>query len=72
MRSIWRNILEVGFILFLFYSNLLMGEFTRSGLGQNKGFVWSIQNIFTITNLIIGVVLALVGHLVFGFFRNRL
>ena len=25
-----RAVIEVGFIVFLFYSNLLMGEFTRS------------------------------------------
>ena len=29
--------IEVGFIIFLFYSNLLMGEFERSGMGQKKG-----------------------------------
>ena len=30
-KAIWRAVIEVGFIVFLFYSNLLMGEFTRSG-----------------------------------------
>ena len=29
--------IEVGFIIFLFYSNLLMGEFERSGMGQKRG-----------------------------------
>jgi hypothetical protein len=27
-------VIEVGFIVFLFYSNLLMGEFERSGMGR--------------------------------------
>ena len=40
--------IEVGFIVFLFYSNLLMGEFTHSGVGRNHGVVWAIGDIFTI------------------------
>ena len=27
MKNVWRAMIEVGFIIFLFYSNLLMGEF---------------------------------------------
>ncbi len=67
-----RIILEVGFILFLFYSNLLMGEFTHSGMGQSEGLPLAVWDIFTSANLIIGIVLALIGHLIFDFFRNRL
>ena len=33
-KNIARGLIEIGFIIFLFYSNLLMGEFERSGLGQ--------------------------------------
>jgi hypothetical protein len=29
-KNVWRGVTEVGFIIFLSYSNLLMGEFTRS------------------------------------------
>jgi hypothetical protein len=29
-KSVWRAVIEMGFIIFLFYSNLLMGEFERS------------------------------------------
>jgi hypothetical protein len=32
-KNAWRAVIEVGFIIFLFYSNLLMGEFERSGIG---------------------------------------
>jgi hypothetical protein len=33
-KNIGRGLIEIGFIIFLFYSNLLMGEFERSGMGQ--------------------------------------
>jgi hypothetical protein len=68
----WRHVLEVGFIIFLFYSNLLMGEFTRSRIGHNDGLLWGLQDIFTVTNFIIALVLAIIGHLVFEFLRKRL
>jgi hypothetical protein len=32
-KNVWRAVIEVGFIIFLVYSNLLMGEFERSGMG---------------------------------------
>jgi len=67
LSRVWRTLLEVAFILFLFYSNLLMGEFTHSGLGNSKGLVWVVQDIFTITNFVMAMVLALIGHLVFAF-----
>ena len=33
-KRVWRAVTEAGFIIFLFYSNLLMGEFERSGMGR--------------------------------------
>jgi hypothetical protein len=72
LAPIWRVTLEVGFIVFLFYTNLLMGEFTHSGLGQNKGLIWAIQDIFTMTNFIIAIIFSLIGYLFFEFLRNRL
>jgi hypothetical protein len=33
MKNVWRAVIEVAFIMFLFYANLLMGEFERSGMG---------------------------------------
>jgi hypothetical protein len=67
----WRTIIEVCSILFLFYSNLLMGEFTRGGRGNHKGLLWALHDIFTKTNFIIGFVAALIGYLAFEFFRSR-
>ena len=72
LGPIWRTILEVMFILFLFYSNLLMGEFTRSGSGLGKGLWWALQDIFTLDNFILALVLAFTGQLLFEFFRKRL
>jgi hypothetical protein len=72
LTPVWRALLEVGFIVFLFYSNLLMGEYEHSGSGQQHGLLWAVEDIFTITNFVIAVVFGLVGHLVFDFFRNRL
>ena len=68
----WRIIIEAGFIIFLFYSNLLMGEYERSGLGKSKGLLWAIQDIFTTGNFLIAIISSIIGYLVFEFLRNRL
>ena len=70
-KNIWRAVIEVGFILFLFYSNLLMGEFERSGMGQKRGIEWAIRDVFTIANFEIATVAALVGYVLFEFLRKR-
>jgi len=48
-------LIEVSFILFLFYTNLLMGEFERSGMGQKNGLVWALSDIFTSSNFKIAI-----------------
>jgi len=70
-RTAWRAAIEVGFIIFLFYSNLLMGEFERSGMGQKKGLAWAIGDVLTTANFEIGTIAALVGYLFFEFLRRR-
>jgi hypothetical protein len=70
-KAIWRAVIEVGFIVFLFYSNLLMGEFERSGSGSEKGLTWAIADIFTFANLEIAIPAALIGYLVFEFLRSK-
>jgi hypothetical protein len=57
-RNILRGLIEVGFIIFLFYSNLLMGEFEKSGLGQQKNLVWALSDVFTNANFIIAAIAA--------------
>lgn len=66
-----RGVIEVCFIIFLFYSNLLMGEFERSGIAQKRGLAWALADVFTKANLSIALVAALVGYIVFEFLRNR-
>jgi hypothetical protein len=70
-NNVWRALIEVGFIIFLFYSNLLMGEFERSGLGQKRGVVWALEDVFTAANFEIATVAALCGYIIFEFLRNR-
>jgi hypothetical protein len=70
-KAIWRAVIEVGFVVFLFYSNLLMGEFTRSGKGREMGWAWAIADIFTIANFAIAIAAALIGYVVFEFLRSK-
>jgi hypothetical protein len=64
-------VIEVAFIVFLFYSNLLMGEFERSGMGQSKGLAWAIADVFTLANFGIAMVAALIGYVLFEFLRKK-
>lgn len=70
-KNIWRALIEVGFIIFLFYSNLLMGEFERSGMGRQRGIAWAIEDVFTPANFAIAMVAALIGYLLVEFLRKR-
>jgi len=72
LTSYKRSFLEVGFIIFLFYSNLLMGEFDHSGLGQKNGLLWALKDIFTLPNFTIAIIFSLLGYLILEFFRKRL
>lgn len=65
-----RAAIEVGFIIFLFYANLLMGEFTASA-GHGKSLSHALMDIFTIKTIVIAIVTAIVGHLVFELFREK-
>jgi hypothetical protein len=71
MKNIWRALIEIGFIVFLFYSNLLMGEFERSGMGERRGLAWAIRDIFTAANFEIAMVAAVIGYLLFEFLREK-
>ncbi len=70
-RSVWRGLIEIGFIIFLFYSNLLMGEFERSSMGQKKGLLWALSDIFTTSNLVIATIAALIGYALVEFLRAK-
>jgi len=63
--------IEVGFIVFLFYSNLLMGEFTKSHNSAGKELSSAINDIFTFTNFIIAIISGLLGYIVVEFLRRK-
>jgi hypothetical protein len=71
-KRVWRAIIETGFIIFLFYANLLMGEFERSGVGWDRGLVWALGDILTAANFGIAMIAALIGYGLVEFLRNRL
>ncbi len=64
-------LIEIGFIIFLFYSNLLMGEFEHSGMAQQRGLVWALSDVFTASSLEIAVVAATIGYVLLEFLRTR-
>ena len=70
-KNMWRAAAETGFIVFLFYSNLLMGEFERSGMGQKRGLAWAIGDVFTRANFEIATITALVAYMLFEFLRRK-
>ena len=71
IARIRRVLIEVAFIVFLFYSNLLMGEFTRTN-GRGKTLAFAIRDILSATNFAIAVVAALIGYIVFEHLRRKL
>lgn len=64
-----RALIEVGFIVFLFYANLLMGEFTASN-EQGKTLAYAIRDIFTYKNLGIALLSGVAGYLIFEYLRK--
>ena len=71
LSHVLRALIEVAFIIFLFYSNLLMGEFNRTA-GRGKTFAFALHDIFTITNFSIAILAATVAYLVFESLRKKL
>lgn len=70
-RNVWRAAIEIGFIIFLFYSNLLMGEYERSGIARTRGLRWAITDVFTTANFEIAAFAALIGYALVEFLRKR-
>jgi hypothetical protein len=65
-----RAVIEIAFIVFLFYSNLLMGEFTVAN-SRGKTLAFAFNDIFTQTNFVIALISALIGYLVFEYLRKK-
>jgi hypothetical protein len=71
MVPVLRAVIEIAFIVFLFYSNLLMGEFTHAN-GVGKTLWMALYDIFTVTNFQIAMISALIGYLMVEYLRKRL
>jgi hypothetical protein len=67
---LWRAVIEIVFIVFLFYSNLLMGEFTASN-GRGKSLAFALYDIFTGTNFAIAIIASLIGYVLFEHLRKK-
>ena len=65
-----RASIEIGFIVFLFYANLLMGEFTRSN--GHRSLSTAAWDVLTPMNFAIGFVAACIGHWAFDHLRRQL
>jgi len=65
-----RAVIEISFIIFLFYSNLLMSEFTATA-GRGKSLSHALLDIFTIKTITIAVLTAIAGHLGFETLRKN-
>ena len=68
---LWRAAIEIAFIIFLFYSNLLMGEFVHSA-GKGKTLAFALRDVVTPTNFAIAMISATIGYGVFEFLRKKL
>jgi hypothetical protein len=71
LAPLGRAVLEVAFIVFLFYSNLLMGEFNASN-AHGKTLAFAFIDIFSPANFVIAILTALIGYVVFEFLRKKL
>jgi hypothetical protein len=70
LNPIWRAIIEIGFIILLLYSSLLMREFTRAN-GQGKTLTLAVEGIFTYANLAIAIIAGLMGYGVIEYLRKK-
>ena len=71
-NALARGVIEVAFILLLFYANLLMGEYNRTGAARGHDLMWALGDVFTLANFGIGLAAGLVGYVVVELLRKRL
>ena len=60
----------MAFIIFLFYANLLMGEFTRSH--ADRSLLEGLRDVVTPENFAIAVIASFIGHVFVEALRKRL
>jgi hypothetical protein len=71
-RAVYKALIEIGFIIFLFYSNLLMGQYNLGHNFAQRPILEAIKNICTIDNFGLAVIAAFIGHVAFDRIRRRL
>ncbi len=71
VRRIRRAFTEIAFIVFLFYANLLMGDFTSTN-GRGRSLMSALRDIVTPTNCIIAVFAAVIGYVGFEYLRDKI
>ncbi len=71
LKPLYRALIEVGFIMFLFYANLLMGEYTR---GNDRGLSLgqALADVVTLKNFVVGFIASIFGYGVFEYLRQSL
>lgn len=69
-KAVLRAVIEVAFIIFLFYSNLLMGEFTAAN-EPGKTLAIALHDVITGSNFLIALVSAFIGYVVFESLRGK-
>lgn len=68
--QIWRAIIEVALLLFLFYSIRLMGEFTAAN-GRGKSLAVALNDVLTQASFVVAIVSALFGVVVVEYLRKK-
>ena len=72
-RKLLLALAEIGFIMFLFYTNLLMGQFTRSrSAAHAASMIAALYDVFTPANALIGLTGAVIGYFCLEGIRKRL
>jgi len=72
-RRLLRALAEITFIIFLFYTNLLMGEFTRFRRAEHAASVIAaLYDLFTPANALVGLIGAVIGYFCIEGIRKRL
>jgi hypothetical protein len=71
LTPVWRAAVEMGFIIFLFYANLLMGEFTRTNGWKGKSLAFAIRDMLTVEDFAIAIGAALIGYLAIEYLRKK-
>ncbi len=72
-KKLLRALAEITFIIFLFYTNLLMGEFTRArSVPHGLTILSALSDIFTPMTAVVGLIGAVIGYFCIESFRKRL